>query len=874
MCFGIPHSSPLEEPSVRPHIIVLLADDLIPTPNIDALAATGVILQRHYSASTCTPSRTALLASVYPARTNVGYQAFPPASKRSLSLSVQLLPQWLKRLGYTTHMVGKWHLGYSSLEYTPTWRGFDTFFGYYNGASYYFNHTLFWPLFLYLSYQGVHSSCDGCTAEAPRRNVEKFSYIKARNRTVLAGAVDALDESVGRLLEALQSRGMLANSVVLLASDNGAGPLATSNDELPNAGNNWPLRGGQGGRLGRRDQDAGGAVVRQPPRYSTAAALPAGGDVSDLGMVDGRNFWTSLTTGEGEGRKEVLLELEGQRQTSALISGRYKVVKRPGGPNDELQDLRVAPPEGEPSDDLDLDELMKSSAAWKALQAALGVSNSTSTSTSLRPNWRAEATRSLRRRQRIDRSLEQLRFVRQRVRVRRRQRPVRDSEPGVVQTRDVNQTEKHANANGRPSLKSVSFLTVNVIFWVTLVAIIIGFLFLVTYCDSASDSSDNSDKHQRGPKKVNTPPTPATPPTPEIPPTPETPPTSSDPVLFCVLGHRLTVMVQTWNFYCNYIVYPDVVAVSSDAFAAPDGVYSWNEFFRVAKSMPDFYRGLAFSAHYAENSNSTVGRIPSMKKALDDMVAKGVVAMGTLNFTSDATSGIASSLFKSMFQVLSETVRGKPGALTFLGVRLNSLEDAKNFAADVQNINGLDCVVLQTHLSDAMTVAEACVAQLVTYKSSWTPVPSFDNAMQVQSILNSSQSGLRLMFSSTLAVMDYAGASGQSSPTKPGQKCEYSAALDVDVICNVTSPTSFIPDQIDVAEKAKYNVGVVAHFASFETMDSYLNFSSGGWAVFDIERDVKATCFHPDPQHRLGLMATKIKKFNEDRKAAKKKKQP
>ncbi|KAH6921879.1 hypothetical protein HPB50_005755 [Hyalomma asiaticum] len=273
----------------------------IPTPNIDALAATGVILQRHYSASTCTPSRAAAT------RLHVGYQAFPPAPERSLSLRFQLLPQWLKRLGYSTHIIGKWHLGYSSVEYTPTWRGFDTFFGYYNGASYYFNHTLLWkghcgldfwrnsgkrtrpatnlkgvystdafteeavqiirkhddrkPLFLYMSYQGVHSSCKGCPAEAPRRNADKFSYITARNRTLLAGAADAVDSSVGRLLEALQSRAMLAHSVVLFASDNGAGPLSTSNDELPNAGKQLASERGQGRRLGRRDKDAGRPVV-------------------------------------------------------------------------------------------------------------------------------------------------------------------------------------------------------------------------------------------------------------------------------------------------------------------------------------------------------------------------------------------------------------------------------------------------------------------------------------------------------------------------------------------------------------------------------------------------------------------------------------
>ncbi|XP_049266857.1 arylsulfatase J-like [Rhipicephalus sanguineus] len=64
-----------------------------------------------------------------------------PGAAAALPLDFEVLPQWLKRQGYSTHMVGKWHLGYKSLEYTPTWRGFDSFFGYYNGEEFYFNHT-------------------------------------------------------------------------------------------------------------------------------------------------------------------------------------------------------------------------------------------------------------------------------------------------------------------------------------------------------------------------------------------------------------------------------------------------------------------------------------------------------------------------------------------------------------------------------------------------------------------------------------------------------------------------------------------------------------------------------------------------------------
>ncbi|XP_070396243.1 arylsulfatase B-like [Dermacentor albipictus] len=258
-----------------------------------------------------------------------------------------------------------------------------------------------------MSYQGVHSTCDGCTAEAPRRSLRKFSYITARNRTLLAGAVDALDKSVGRLLEALQSRDMLARSVVVFASDNGAAPLATAYHELPNAGNNWPLKGG------KEDAWEGGVrtpalfwsaslrdTLRRPPSqqmlhmvdWAPTLYAAAGGDVSDLGDVDGRNLWKALTTGEGEGRDEVLLELEGEQRTSALISGRYKLVERLSGPEDEAHDGRVEPPRGEPPDDLDLDDLMRSSDAWKALQGALGDPNSSSTPTTPRANWRTEAT--------------------------------------------------------------------------------------------------------------------------------------------------------------------------------------------------------------------------------------------------------------------------------------------------------------------------------------------------------------------------------------------------------------------------------------------------------------------------------------------------
>ncbi|GBM20840.1 Arylsulfatase B, partial [Araneus ventricosus] len=58
-----------------------------------------------------------------------------------LPLNETTMPQRLKKLGYKTHMIGKWHLGYQTKEYTPTHRGFDTFYGYWNGMIDYFDHT-------------------------------------------------------------------------------------------------------------------------------------------------------------------------------------------------------------------------------------------------------------------------------------------------------------------------------------------------------------------------------------------------------------------------------------------------------------------------------------------------------------------------------------------------------------------------------------------------------------------------------------------------------------------------------------------------------------------------------------------------------------
>nr|CAD7590329.1 unnamed protein product [Timema genevievae] len=326
----------------QPHIVVIMADDLgwndvgfhgsdqIPTPNIDALAYHGVILNRHYTMPTCTPSRTAFLTGKHPIRT--GMQGFPlrAGEPRGIPLEERLLPERLAQLGYSTHLVGKWHVGAHRVDYTPTRRGFASHFGYWNGYIGYFDHNIQQgefrgldlhrdlnptpenrgqyatdvftreavdiilshdksrPLYLQVAHLAVHSGNDTLQLEVPDVDAteRRFSYITNPRRRLFAGSerrgffllrlsstspapktrqdrvvamllstvinlrnlmyhtyspgmLARLDESVGKIVEAMAERGMLDNSILVFLSDNGAQTFGLHTNE----GSNWPLRG-------------------------------------------------------------------------------------------------------------------------------------------------------------------------------------------------------------------------------------------------------------------------------------------------------------------------------------------------------------------------------------------------------------------------------------------------------------------------------------------------------------------------------------------------------------------------------------------------------------------------------------------------------
>eukprot|EP00051_Salpingoeca_urceolata_P027772 m.483220 g.483220 ORF g.483220 m.483220 type:complete len:516 (-) comp22829_c0_seq1:60-1607(-) len=147
----------------KPHIVFFLADDygfadisyhtemygnasnVVKTPALDALAASGVKLENYYVQPVCSPTRATLLTGRYV--THHGIRApFGASSPSVLHLNETTMAQKMQEAGYATHAVGKWHLGFRSPAYLPQNRGFDSFFGYYSGSQDYYNHySLCWP---------------------------------------------------------------------------------------------------------------------------------------------------------------------------------------------------------------------------------------------------------------------------------------------------------------------------------------------------------------------------------------------------------------------------------------------------------------------------------------------------------------------------------------------------------------------------------------------------------------------------------------------------------------------------------------------------------------------------------------------------------
>ncbi|CAG5126095.1 unnamed protein product, partial [Candidula unifasciata] len=349
----------------------------IKTPNIDRLAQQGVILDNYYVQPMCTPTRGSLLTGKYPIHTGLQHYVIMGAQPYGLPLTEVTLAQRLKTLDYSTHIVGKWHLGFCAKDYLPENRGFDSHLGYYMGLGDYFHHyaqegeylgydfhhngQTVWnlsdvysteiftaraeaiirshnqskPLFLYLAHQAVHAGNENDPIQAPQKYVDRFPYIQDLQRRKFAGVVAALDDSVGAVYSALTDSGLLDNTIIIFSSDNG-GPANGMEDS---ASSNWPLRGSkralwQGGvravgfvnspllqKQGYVNSNLMHVVDWLPTLYSLA-----GGSLTDIGDIDGIDQRDVLLENAPTTRQEVLLNIDPIDKTEALILGDYKII--------------------------------------------------------------------------------------------------------------------------------------------------------------------------------------------------------------------------------------------------------------------------------------------------------------------------------------------------------------------------------------------------------------------------------------------------------------------------------------------------------------------------------------------------------------------
>ncbi len=376
-------SGTLPDSVPQPNIVLIVADDMgwgdvgyhgsgIETPAIDRLALEGVELDRFYVCPVCSPTRTGLMTGRYPNRMGMHGHPTQYTENKGLPPDEVTLADVLARADYPLrHAVGKWHLGTAATCFHPVNRGFTGFYGHYCGMIDYWTHErggeLDWhrgyessyeegysthlmtreavrfiesaplndPFFLYLAYNAVHTPL-----QAPREEVARYEGrdLPEGQSPTYAAMGTIMDRGIGRVLDAIERKGVAEDTLVWFFSDNGAVGRG-------GCGHNRPLRGHKGtpyeggirvpaalrwpARIeGGRKVDTLMGYVDVLPTLAAAAGL----DYEPPGPLDGINLLDALTGGAPPERAFY-------PDRGAVITQRWKLVE------DELFDLEDDPAE-------------------------------------------------------------------------------------------------------------------------------------------------------------------------------------------------------------------------------------------------------------------------------------------------------------------------------------------------------------------------------------------------------------------------------------------------------------------------------------------------------------------------------------------------
>ncbi|XP_055385577.1 arylsulfatase B-like [Condylostylus longicornis] len=377
----------------KPNIVIIMADDMgfndvsfngqnqFITPNLDALAYNGIILNKHYTPPMCSPSRTAFLTGKYPIRTGMQHFVMANDDPWGLCPNEILMSHVFKANGYSTNLVGKWHLGYFKKVFTPLYRGFDHHYGYMGGYIDYWDHSVIMldknysrgydfyndlkinyrgrgqyatdlftneairiienhgpgkkPLFLMVNHLAPHTGNENDPMQAPLSEINKFQYIKDEKRRKYAAMVSKLDKSVGLIVKALSNRNMLCNTIILFYSDNGAPTQGLHS----NSGSNFPFRS-------QKNSPFEGAIRVPAILYSPllnqrsyvskqlihltdwfpTLASAAGIKIVSSKKLDGIDLWDNLSNAKSPISRKILHNIDEIFGYSSYLEGDWKYV--------------------------------------------------------------------------------------------------------------------------------------------------------------------------------------------------------------------------------------------------------------------------------------------------------------------------------------------------------------------------------------------------------------------------------------------------------------------------------------------------------------------------------------------------------------------